>query len=175
VSEYSTKKVRLMFQDEAGFGRINKPRRCWARRGCRPSVPCHHVRQYRYLFGAVEPKTGDSCFRIMSHCDTVCMNVFLAELSHDFADDMILLVCDNAGWHKSKTLVVPNNIIITHIPPYTPEMNPIEQIWAEFRKVGFANILFSSLNAVMDRLCVVVCAIHKNTIISITHRDWLPK
>jgi len=164
-----------MFQDEAGFGRINKPRRCWARRGCRPSVPCHHVRQYRYLFGAVEPKTGDSCFRIMSHCDTVCMNVFLAELSHDFADDMILLVCDNAGWHKSKTLVVPNNIIITHIPPYTPEMNPIEQIWAEFRKVGFANILFSSLNAVMDRLCVVVCAIHKNTIISITHRDWLPK
>ena len=163
-----------MFQDEARFGRINKPRRCWARRGRRPSVPCHHVRQYRYLFGAVEPRTGDSCFRIMSHCDTICMNVFLAELSQSFADDMILLVCDNAGWHKSKSLVVPNNIFITHIPPYTPEMNPIEQIWAEIRKVGFANTLFSTLNAVVDRLCDVVCAIQKNTIVSITCRDWLP-
>lgn len=163
-----------MFQDEAGFGRINKPRRCWARRGHRPSVPCHHVRQYRYLFGAVEPKTGDNCFRIISHCDTVCMNAFLAELSQSFADDIILLVCDNAGWHKSKALIVPNNIFITHIPPYTPEMNPIEQIWSEFRKVGFANKIFPTLKAVVDRLCDMVCEIHKDTIISITHRDWLP-
>ena len=100
----------------------------------------------------------------MSHCDTVCMNAFLAELSQSFSDDIILLVCDNAGWHKSKALVVPDNIVITHIPPYTPEMNPIEQIWAEFRKAGFVNKIFSTLNAV-DRLCDVVCEIQKSAII----------
>ena len=53
-------KVRLMFQDEAGFGRINKPKYCWCQKGVRPSVPCHHIREYRYAYSAVEPATGES-------------------------------------------------------------------------------------------------------------------
>ena len=57
-------KVRLMFQDEAGFGRINKPKYCWCKKGMRPSVPCHHIREYRYAYGALEPLTGASCFLI---------------------------------------------------------------------------------------------------------------
>lgn len=44
-----TKRIRLMFQDEAGFGRINKAKRCWCKRGHRPSVPCHHIREYWYV------------------------------------------------------------------------------------------------------------------------------
>lgn len=51
-----------MFQDEAGFGRINKPKYCWCEKGIRPSVPCHHIREYRYTYGAVEPVTGNSFF-----------------------------------------------------------------------------------------------------------------
>jgi len=47
-----------MFQDEAGFGRINKPKYCWCEKGVRPVVPCHHIREYRYAYGAVEPQTG---------------------------------------------------------------------------------------------------------------------
>ena len=89
------------------------------------------------MYGAVEPLTGDSCFFVMPNCDTVCMNVFLQELSKQFADDVVLLCCDGAAWHKSKTLIVPENIVLFHIPPYTPEMNPIEQIWKEIRKRGF--------------------------------------
>ena len=50
---------------------------------------------------------------------------------------MILLVCDGATWHKSKGLRIPENIEIMHIPPYTPEMNPIEQIWKQIRTMGF--------------------------------------
>ena len=97
-------KTRLMFQDEAGFGRINKPKYCWCKRGKRPNVPCHHIREYRYAYRAVEPLTGDSCFLILPHCNTVCMNVFLEELSKQYPEDMILLCCDGAAWHKSKTL-----------------------------------------------------------------------
>ena len=52
---------------------------------------------------------------------------------------MIMLCCDGAAWHKSKTLQVPENIVLFYIPPYTPEMNPIEQIWKELRKIGFRN------------------------------------
>lgn len=139
-----------MFQDEAGFGRINKPKYCWCKKGYRPSVPCHHIREYRYVYGAVEPLTGESCFLVMPYCNTTCMNIFLAHLSESYKDDQIVLVCDGAAWHKSNGLSIPDNIHIVFIPPYTPEMNPIEQIWKEIRKIGFRNEVFQTLQKVID-------------------------
>ena len=162
-----------MFQDEAGFGRINKPKRCWCKKGIRPSTPCHHIREYRYAFGAVDPINGDSFFLIMPKCDTICTNIFLENLSKQFPDDNILLVCDGAAWHKAKKLKIPKNIIITFIPPYTPEMNPIEQIWKEIRKPGFKNECFNTLKDVVDRLCDVICSLTNKTIKSITGRKWI--
>ena len=166
--------IRLMFQDEAGFGRINKPKYCWCSKKTRPSVPCHHIREYRYVFGAVEPITGDSYFLIMPYCDSICTNAFLAELSEAFPDDIILLCCDGAPWHITDKLVIPDNIELFFIPPYTPEMNPIEQIWKELRK-GFRNEVFSSLEAVIDRLCDTICNLSAETIKHITCRNWILK
>ena len=80
------------------------------------------------------------------------MNAFLNELSETFHNDKIVLVCDGAAWHKSHTLVIPNNIELVFIPPYTPEMNPIEQIWREIRTRGFKNEVFATLDRVVDRL-----------------------
>lgn len=174
MNEFSTgRNVRLMFQDEAGFGRINKPKYCWCQMGIRPSVPCHHIREYRYAYGAVEPLTGESCFLIMPYCNTVCMNLFLAELSHQYPDDVILLCCDGAAWHKSGSLCIPDNIRLFFIPPYTPEMNPIEQIWKEIRNQGFRNEIFATLEKVVDRLCDTIYALTADTIHSITARDWI--
>ena len=166
-------KVRLMFQDEAGFGRINKPKYCWCQNGIRPSVPCHHIREYRYAYGAVEPLTGESCFLIMPYCNTVCMNLFLRELSAQFPNDLILLCCDGAAWHKAGALIVPENIRLFFIPPYTPEMNPIEQIWKQLRKMGFRNEVFATLEKVVARLCDTVCALSPQTIRHITARSWI--
>jgi len=162
-----------MFQDEAGFGRINKPKYCWCKKGIRPSVPCHHIREYRYAYGAVEPVTGDSFFLIMPYSNTDCMTVFLRELSKQYADDIILLVCDGAAWHKSKTLIIPDNIELFYLPPATPEMNPIEQIWKEIRKRGFRNETFATLGKVVDRLCDTICSLTNPTISSITGRSWI--
>ena len=162
-----------MFQDEAGFGRINKPKGCWCPMGMRPSVPCHHIREYRYTYGAVEPITGESCFLVMPYCNTECMNVFLRELSSCYSDDIILLCCDGAAWHKSSMLKLPKNIILFHIPPYTPEMNPIEQIWKEIRKRGFHNEVFATLEKVVDRLCDTICSLTNEVISSITCRRWI--
>lgn len=169
----SQSNVRIMFQDEAGFGRINSPKHCWSKKGSRPSVPCHHIREYRYVFGAVDPNSGDSFFIIMPKCNTDCTNVFLEELSKKYPDDIILLVCDGAAWHKSKKLKIPANIRITHIPPYTPEMNPIEQIWSEIRKLGFKNECFKTLKDVVDRLCDTICLLTNDIIKSITGRKWI--
>ena len=162
-----------MFQDEAGYGRINKPKSCWCRKGHRPRVPCHHIREYRYAYGAVEPRTGDSFFMVMPYCNTDCMNVYLAELSKAYSDDIILMICDGARWHDSRGLRVPENIHIAHIPPYTPEMNPIEQIWKEIRKRGFRNEIFPTLEKVIDRLCDVIRNLPASVIQSITGRQWI--
>lgn len=162
-----------MFQDEAGFGRINKPKYCWCRKGTRPSTPCHHIREYRYAYGAVEPLTGENFFLIMPYCNTECMNAFLEKLSKEYPRDMIILVCDGASWHKSGSLEIPENIKIIFIPPYTPEMNPIEQIWKELRKIGFKNEVFQSLKKVVDRLCEAICSLNKETVKSITGREWI--
>ena len=162
-----------MFQDEAGFGRINKPRYCWCFSGFRPVVPCHHIREYRYAYGAVEPLTGDSFFLVMPYCNTNCMNVFLQKLSEAYPKDFILLPCDGAAWHRSNGLVVPDNIQLFILPPATPEMNPIEPIWKEIRKLGFRNEIFHSLDKVVDRLCDTICDLSNDVIKSITGRDWI--
>ena len=164
-----------MFQDEARFGRINKPKHCWCKKNIRPSVPCHHIREYRYVYGAVEPLTGESSFLVMPYCNTECMNLFLNQLSQAYSNDRILLCCDGAAWHKSKALKIPENITLFFIPPYTPEMNPIEQIWKEIRKRGFRNEVFSTLEKVIDRLCNTICSLSPAVISSITGRDWIIK
>lgn len=164
-----------MFQDEAGFGRINKPKYCWCENGVRPSVPCHHIREYYYTFGAVEPLTGNSFFLVLPRCNSACMNQFLQDLSDEYKDDVILLCCDGAAWHKSGALEIPKNIELFRIPPYTPEMNPIEQIWKEIRKRGFCNEVFTSLSKLMDRLCDTICSLTNQTVSSITGREWILK
>ena len=101
------------------------------------------------------------------------MNEFLRELSSAYPDDYIILVMDNAVWHKSQTLVIPENIEFTFIPPYTPEMNPIEQVWAEIRKRGFKNKVFKTLEDVVDRLQEVIQGLHWSELKTIVHRDWI--
>ena len=101
------------------------------------------------------------------------MNVFLEKLSEEYKEDKILLVCDGASWHKSKGLKIPENIEIIHIPPYTPEMNPIEQIWKQIRAMGFKNECFNSLKDVEERLGQTIRSLTHEMVKSITNRDWL--
>jgi len=162
-----------MFQDEAGFGRINKPKYCWCFSGLRPIVPCHHIREYRYAYGAVEPLTGESFFLVLPYCNTTCMNVYLQGLSRAYPEDYILLAMDGASWHRTKELKTPENIELFFLPPATPEMNPTEQIWKEIRKRGFRNEIFQTLDKVITRLCDTIISLTKETIKSIAGRDWI--
>jgi len=166
-------KIRVMFMDEAVFGRISDPSSCWAPMGVRPIVPCQVVREYVYVYGAVEPQSGDDYFLIMPKCNTEMTNIFLAELSKKLGRDYLLLCTDNASWHKSKDLEIPDNIRFFFIPPRTPEMNPAEQIWQEIRKLGFKNRLFKSIASVVDKLCDVIQSLSADVIKSITGRDWI--
>lgn len=167
------KKVLVMFQDEAGFGRISEPTRCWAPLGIRPVVPSQRIREYVQLYGAAVPETGDTFFLILPRANTQCMNIYLHELSKSFSENVILLILDGASYHGSGALVVPNNIVLFYLPPATPEMNPAEQIWKEIRKLGFKNESFDSITEVIDRLCETVASLSKDAIMSITGREWI--
>jgi putative transposase len=169
--EYNTK-IKIMFEDEASFGRISDISRCWAPEGVRPLVPYHVVREHMQVYGAVDPIEGDSCFIAAPKCNTAWMNEFLKTLSKRFIDDYILLLMDNASWHKSKTLEIPENIRIIYLPPCTPEMNPIEQVWPHVR-LDFKNKVFNSLNDLVDKLCDSLNAISNSIVKSITGRKWI--
>ena len=165
-------KIRIMFEDEAGFGRINEPSSCWAPEGIRPVVPCQMVREHVQVYGAVDPISGDDFFVIAPICNTAWTNEFLSELSKHLGIDYVLLCLDQASWHKSKDLTIPDNIRLFYILPRTPEMNPIEQLWPEVRK-DFKNKLFKTLDKVVDQLCNSLNSITNSIVKNITGRIWI--
>jgi len=162
-----------MFSDEAGFGRISDPANCWAPPKMRPEVPSQRIREYKTVYGAVSPIDGKGYFVVLDKSNTENMSVFLQKLSEKFPDELILLCVDNASWHKSKDLIVPKNIVRFYLPPRTPEMNPIETVWREIRKLGFKNQVFDSINAVVARFIDTVRNMTTDTIKSITLWGWI--
>lgn len=141
-----------MFQDEARFGSINKPRKCWTPKGVRPVVKSQIVRQYTYSYGAFSAKDGKSALLILPSMTITVMNIFLKELSERYKDEFILLICDQATNHSRGGLETPENIIIFHLPPHSPELNPSEHIWDNMREKFFGNKVFNSMDAVENKL-----------------------
>jgi transposase len=164
-----------MFQDEGRFGRINDPRRCWAPKGIRPDVPVQIVREYTYAFAAVSPHDGTLDSLILPETNAKAMSIFLAEVSARHKDEFIIMVMDQAGWHRSHELIVPENIRLIWQPPYSPQCNPVENLWDEIREKWFPNLVFQSLEAVEDTLVEALITLEndKNRTQSITGFDWI--
>ncbi len=166
-------KIRLMFWDESLFGRITNIRNCWCQSGIRPIVSSLKIREYIYVYGAIDPKDGEGSFIIAGGCNTEWTNLYLAELSQTFSSDYIVLCGDRASWHRSVGLELPDNIELFFIPAATPEMNPIEQIWEEIKEKNFANRFFNTLSKVTDELCICLNNLSNDTVKSIAGRDWI--
>jgi transposase len=151
-----------MFADEARFGRMNRPRPCWAPKGIRPEVACQLVREYTYMYGAVCPKDGACVFLIMPAPDTECFQIFLETVAKKYPKDLILLIVDGAGNHRGDELEIPANIILQPLPPYSPELNPQENIWDEVREKIFKNFAFKSMDEVNDKLDEAALYVKRN-------------
>ena len=128
------RRLRVMFADEARFGRMNRPRPCWAPTGIRPEVAAQLIREYIYLYGAVCPKDGRCVYLIMPASDTGCFQIYLDVLSKKFRTQHILLVLDGAPNHQCGILAIPDNFSLLFLPPYSPELNPKENLWDEIRE-----------------------------------------
>jgi transposase len=164
-----------MFQDEARFGRINDLRRCWAPKGFRPEVGLQIVREYSYAFGAVSPLGGTFDSLVLPVVTAEAMSIFLAEVARRHPEEFILMFLDGAGWHRAHDLVVPENMRLEALPPYSPQLNPVEHIWEEIREKWFANEVFDSLDVVEDRLVEAFVALENNRelVASTTGFKWI--
>jgi hypothetical protein len=119
----------------------------------RPQVPYQFVREYVYAYAAVAPKEGRITFLILPYSNTEMMNMFLKQISDDFSQYFVLMQVDQASWHSSKDLVIPENIRLIYQPAYSPELNPVEHIWDEIREKHFYNHHYESFDKVMQELC----------------------
>ena len=139
--------VRLIFQDEARFGRMSDPRSCWAPAPKRPMVRLAMVREFRYEYAAVSPWSGDLDYMTAEKMNTENMNIFLKLISRTHKRNFMVMILDGAPSHKGKELKFPRNIALAFLPSYSPELNPAEQIWNVLRRDYFANRVFDSLDA----------------------------
>ena len=145
--------VKLFFEDEARFGRINIVSNCWVKMGSRAIVTQQMIREYTYAYTSVCPETRENFSIIPPVNNTEAMNEFLDAFAKAFSHYRIVLCYDGAGWHTSKSLVLPENIQTLLLPPYSPALNLTEHIWDYIRKQKkFNNYTFEILDAVEDQL-----------------------
>ena len=146
------RRVRLMFQDEARFGRMVRIRRCWSPAPQRPVVDNGYEREFQYVYGAVSPLEGELDWMICPAMNTENRSAFLAQVSAAHPEDFIVTIVDGASSHVAKALAVPANIRLHRLPAYSPELNPQEHLWDEIREKEFPNRVFSDMAGVVRTL-----------------------
>lgn len=169
------KPVRVMFQDEARFGRLSRCRYCWAKYPLRPIVKAMLTHQYVYAYGAVSIADGHFDSLVLPQVNGLCMQLFLNEVAQRYPRENIIMVLDGAGWHKNQAITLPDNLKLHFLPPYSPELNPVEHLWDELREKNFHNRAFDSLDALEDTLVSALrnLELDQSTVRSICQWDWI--
>mgnify|MGYP001295002258 CR=1 FL=1 len=167
--------IEIWWQDEARIGQKNKITRRWAKRGTRPSAPKDQRTCSAYIFGAICPARGVGAALVLPRCNTAAMNLHLQEISVAVAPGAhAIVIVDQAGWHFSRTLEIPDNITLLLLPPKSPELNPVENIWQFMRDNWLSNKIFKSYNDILEHCCFAWNQLIDQPwkIISIGMRDW---
>jgi transposase len=160
--------------DEARFGQQGTLTRMWAPKGTRPTAVKQTKYEWVYLYAAVEPATGASTALLAPHVNTGTMNAFLKMASEDLEpDDHAVMIMDQAGWHVSKTLVVPENITILLLPPYSPELNPVENLWHWIKSHHTSNRAYAGYDDLMDGVGAAWRSLTKQRLRSVCRCSYL--
>jgi len=122
-----------------------------------------------YLYSAVNPDSGEHFTLLLPKVNTDCMNIFLQEFSKKHPEAVIIM--DGAGWHKSQNLKIPEGIEINHLPPYSPELNPVERLWAYIKSHTIKNKVFEKLSDLEDTVCEFVKNLSNDVIKSVCKQN----
>ncbi|MDQ3521787.1 MAG: IS630 family transposase [Gemmatimonadota bacterium] len=159
--------------EEARFGLINWHRRRYCPKGFRPPHVVRRRYEWTYLYAAVEPGTGESVRSYMPGMDGLCLEGFLWRLAQAYADHRIVLVMDDAPSHTSKEIAHPPNMSLLKLPSYSPELNPVERWFQEFRRT-LSNRMFESAEAIQEALTEALASYWRTPAIlqSLTGYPW---
>lgn len=149
--------------------------RIWAERGTRPRAPRDTRYEWAYIFGAVCPARAETAALVMPNANARTMDLHLAEIAKTVAPGAhAILILDGAGWHDIRALRVPENITLLTLPPYAPELNPIENVWAYLRANKLAISVFDKYEQIVDKCCEAwnFFANDKEAVRSITDREY---
>jgi len=143
--------LRVFFQDEARFGQQGTITRVWAPTGSRPRAVRQTQYDYLWVIGAVCPETGQAEGLLSPWLNTDVINIFLEQFSRTLAgDEHAVMVWDGAGFHRSGQLQVPQNITLVGLPPYSPELNPIENLWHYLKSHHWSNRAYEDYEQLLD-------------------------
>lgn len=169
----SSDNALVLFFDEGRFGLQPKPGRCWCRKSLRSSVRVKTGYSNFYIYSGVSPNGGESFSLILPWVNTEMMNIYLEHLGDAYADKQLLLIMDQAGWHSSRRLIVPTNIKIELLPPYSPELNPVEKLWQWLRRHVCRNRLFEKEEQLVQALMGAFGRLHRSKLASLCACSYL--
>ncbi len=168
------KRVRIFFQDEARVGQQGTLTRVWAKRGSRPRAVKQTEYKWVYLWAAVEPATGELAAMISPDVNTERMSQFLEGLSSMLdADDLAIVVLDNAGWHRAKALTIPRNLVLLPLPSYSPELNPTERLWLWLRSHHLANRIYADYDDLLHAADTAIASLSADRIRTVCACSYL--
>ena len=168
------KRLTLWCQDEARVGQKGRVCHRWFTRGQRPSGLCDQRYTWAHLFAAVQPATGQDFALVLPEVSTRAMQVFLDRFAATLdADEHAVMLLDQAGWHGALALIVPGNVTLIPLPPYAPQLNPIERVWLYLRERHLSHRLLSGYGAIVDACCAAWNQLTPDRLRSLTNYPYL--
>jgi transposase len=145
---HADKRLRVYFQDESRFGQQGTTTNVWAKKGSRPAAVRQTEYEYLWVLGAVCPETGHAEGLLSPQLNTKIVNEFLRQFARTLpADEHAVMLWDGAGFHVAKALCVPENMTLVALPPYSPELNPIENLWHYLKSHFWSNRAYDDYDA----------------------------
>lgn len=170
------KHIEFWFQDEMRYGNKTRISALWQLCGSSPSTRKQNGFQNRYIYGAVNPHSGKHIGLVFSECSAAAMNIHLGLISQALdVGSHAVLILDQAPWHSNaKTeLVVPSNITILDLPPYSPELNPVERLWLWLKEHHLSNRIIKKGEDLMELGCQIWNSLSQDLVKSVCHTAYL--
>jgi len=164
---WPTQPLRVWTQDESRYGLITIRRRRLTLRGIKPLQPSQHELEWSYLYGCVEPLTGEHFFLALPALDGELFQLFLDQFAQEDRTALHLVVLDNGPAHIARQLTLPANVRFVFTPPYTPEVNPMERVWEDL-DARIAGATPATLSALLNLLSTELRAYTPTQLASLT-------
>lgn len=164
--------VRIWCQDESRFGLITMQGRMITLKGIKPVGKKQWKRGNFYVYGVVEPSTGEQYYQEFAQLNHNCFQEFLNGFSQKYSDYFNLIIMDNGSFHKALLLDWHDHVMPIYLPAYSPELNPIERLWEHTKKdLKWEN--YSSLDKLKEQVDIIIKSLTNEEVLSLCGWDYI--